>query len=57
MIHPLFAKGEWCNGNTWVSKTFVEGSNPSSPAKQKARESVDSGLFVYALIFQAAAVG
>ena len=24
--------GEWCNGNTWVSKTFVEGSNPSSPA-------------------------
>ena len=22
----------WCNGNTWVSKTFVEGSSPSAPA-------------------------
>ena len=30
-----FVLGEWCNGNTWVSKTFVEGSNPSSPAKKK----------------------
>ena len=27
--------GVWCNGNTWVSKTFVEGSSPSAPAKQK----------------------
>ena len=24
--------GAWCNGNTWVSKTFVEGSSPSAPA-------------------------
>ena len=24
--------GVWCNGNTWVSKTFVEGSSPSAPA-------------------------
>ena len=29
------AIGAWCNGNTWVSKTFVEGSNPSAPAKRK----------------------
>ena len=28
------ALGAWCNGNTWVSKTFVEGSSPSAPAKQ-----------------------
>ena len=28
--------GAWCNGNTWVSKTFVEGSSPSAPAKSKA---------------------
>lgn len=27
------ALGAWCNGNTWVSKTFVEGSSPSAPAK------------------------
>ncbi len=33
IICPL--RREWCNGNTWVSKTFVEGSNPSSPAKAK----------------------
>ena len=26
--------GAWCNGNTWVSKTFVEGSNPSAPANR-----------------------
>ena len=26
------ALGAWCNGNTWVSKTFVEGSSPSAPA-------------------------
>ena len=28
--------GAWCNGNTWVSKTFVEGSNPSAPANSKS---------------------
>ncbi len=31
IIMPLHL-GAWCNGNTWVSKTFVEGSNPSAPA-------------------------
>lgn len=32
-IMPFVADtGAWCNGNTWVSKTFVEGSNPSAPA-------------------------
>ena len=30
----IVAKLEWCNGNTWVSKTFVEGSSPSSPANK-----------------------
>ena len=30
------ALGAWCNGNTWVSKTFVEGSNPSAPARKDA---------------------
>ena len=29
------AIGAWCNGNTWVSKTFVEGSNPSAPAEKQ----------------------
>lgn len=29
---PVACLGAWCNGNTWVSKTFVEGSNPSAPA-------------------------
>ena len=28
--------GAWCNGNTWVSKTFVEGSSPSAPARERA---------------------
>ena len=36
--------GEWCNGNTWVSKTFVEGSNPSSPASVESRERSVSGV-------------
>ena len=27
--------GAWCNGNTWVSKTFVEGSSPSAPANDR----------------------
>ena len=31
----VVALGAWCNGNTWVSKTFVEGSNPSAPARSK----------------------
>ena len=31
-ICSLKSEGAWCNGNTWVSKTFVEGSNPSAPA-------------------------
>ena len=30
----LNSEGAWCNGNTWVSKTFVEGSSPSAPAIQ-----------------------
>ena len=25
--------GAWCNGNTWVSKTFVVSSNLTAPAK------------------------
>ena len=29
------ALGAWCNGNTWVSKTFVEGSSPSAPASDE----------------------
>ena len=29
------ALGAWCNGNTWVSKTFVEGSSPSAPARRR----------------------
>ena len=35
MINSLSSRniGAWCNGNTWVSKTFVEGSSPSAPAK------------------------
>lgn len=28
-----FHLGVWCNGSTKVSKTFCEGSNPSTPAK------------------------
>ena len=32
-------KGAWCNGNTWVSKTFVEGSSPSAPAKRRKNAS------------------
>ena len=28
----MFGLGVWCNGNTWVSKTFVLGSSPSAPA-------------------------
>jgi hypothetical protein len=28
-----FDLGVWCNGSTKVSKTFCEGSNPSTPAK------------------------
>ena len=35
--------GAWCNGNTWVSKTFVEGSSPSAPATWIGPESLDSG--------------
>ena len=38
--------GVWCNGNTWVSKTFVEGSSPSAPAKQK-RSSFGWVVFVF----------
>ena len=35
IISPVAnAIGAWCNGNTWVSKTFVEGSNPSAPAEK-----------------------
>ena len=37
----VVALGAWCNGNTWVSKTFVEGSNPSAPAKSKSLETVE----------------
>ena len=38
--------GAWCNGNTWVSKTFVEGSNPSAPAdKQNPADIKPAGFF------------
>ena len=42
IMRVLSCEGQWCNGNTWVSKTFVEGSSPSCPAWQKSLESVDS---------------
>ena len=51
IIHPLFIKGEWCNGNTWVSKTFVEGSNPSSPAEQRSLENFDFQGFSCVFLF------
>ena len=35
IMQSVATKGAWCNGNTWVSKTFVEGSNPSAPAKTR----------------------
>ena len=40
IIYLLFTEGEWCNGNTWVSKTFVEGSSPSSPAERESLETL-----------------
>ena len=40
--------GAWCNGNTWVSKTFVEGSSPSAPAKNFV-QSVVIGLHIFVL--------
>ena len=35
--HDILKKclGAWCNGNTWVSKTFVVGSNPTAPARRE----------------------
>ena len=36
----MFHAGAWCNGNTWVSKTFVEGSSPSAPASDGESEHV-----------------
>ena len=41
----VVALGAWCNGNTWVSKTFVEGSNPSAPASVKSLEALISKGF------------
>ena len=35
--------GAWCNGNTWVSKTFVVGSNPTAPARNA--DSKESAFF------------
>ena len=35
-------KGVWCNGNMPVSKTVLEGSSPSTPAKTKKHA---SGVF------------
>ena len=40
------AIGAWCNGNTWVSKTCVEGSNPSAPAEKSVDE--NQRIFLYA---------
>ena len=40
--------GAWCNGNTWVSKTFVEGSNPSAPARVGCLASCRWFTFFYA---------
>ena len=37
--------GAWCNGNTWVSKTFVEGSSPSAPAISRFRK--ESAVFLF----------
>ena len=39
-------EGAWCNGNTWVSKTFVEGSNPSAPART-GRSEMSGYFFMY----------
>ena len=40
------ALGAWCNGNTWVSKTFVEGSSPSAPATEPLKILCFQGFFV-----------
>ena len=42
-FHVILNKclGVWCNGNTWVSKTFVEGSSPSAPAKRSVAKAAD----------------
>ena len=45
----VVALGAWCNGNTWVSKTFVEGSNPSAPAKQRSLVTVELQGFSHVL--------
>ena len=42
--NPNRCEGAWCNGNTWVSKTFVEGSNPSAPAQTGAITSFAGGV-------------
>ena len=48
-VYTMFVRtsnvGVWCNGNTWVSKTFVEGSSPSAPAMRAFPEK--ERLFFY----------
>ena len=55
----VVALGAWCNGNTWVSKTFVEGSNPSAPAQRESpADSASAGFFCSSvLIAQSVAWG
>ena len=39
--------GAWCNGNTWVSKTFVEGSSPSAPAERQNQRPIGCWFFFF----------
>lgn len=45
---PGFAAdiGAWCNGNTWVSKTFVVSSNLTAPAKFERFAQAERSFFV-----------
>ena len=40
-------EGAWCNGNTWVSKTFVEGSSPSAPAERQTSVRLNAGYWFF----------
>ena len=54
LVRECFARaheGAWCNGNTWVSKTFVEGSSPSAPARNFV-QSAAIGLHIFVMVSQ-----
>ena len=44
--------GAWCNGNTWVSKTFVVSSNLTAPAVMVFVQSVVGGLHFFVQFIQ-----